>query len=108
ACTAPAPKISTGTKSGSISKASRTSAPRKPKVSAAPIAPSQVNIGVPKAKPAISTIMARGSRPNQKASTGAIISKGKALTNQKAKTLAQTQTTAGSGDNINCSRVASA
>ncbi len=47
ASTAPAPKISTGTHSGSTSNASRLPPPRRPSVSAAPIAPSSDRIGVP-------------------------------------------------------------
>ena len=87
ASTAPAPKISTGTYSGRTSSASRLPPPRKPSVSAAPIAPSSDRIGVPSSSAAVSTASASPSSAYCRPSSGASSTTGKPVVSQCASIL---------------------
>src|SRR5207237_8788098 len=68
--TAPAPKISTGIKSGSTRRATNKPLPRNPRVSAAPMAPIILNVGVPSKSDNVNTHSASPLKPNCKPRSG--------------------------------------
>src|SRR4029078_7423762 len=62
--TAPAPNINTGTKRGSTRRATSKPLPRNPRVSAAPIPPIILNVGVPSKSDNVNTPKESPPRPN--------------------------------------------
>src|SRR5258708_6757240 len=103
----PAPIISTGTYKGSTSSESKAPPPRRPNVSAAPIAPIKLRTGVPKAKDSVSTPSNSWGKSNCSAKTGEIRTRGRPETNQWANTLAATVIPRGVAPSSICSSVPS-
>src|SRR5437016_3445212 len=68
--TAPAPNINTGTKRGSTRRATSKPLPRNPRVSAAPIPPIILNVGVPSKSDKVNTPKESPPRPNCRPSRG--------------------------------------
>src|SRR5882762_5336046 len=105
---APAPMISTGTYRGSTSSESNAPPPRRPSVSAAPIAPIRLRTGVPSAKDSARTPRSSGGKANCSAKTGEIRTRGRPDVTQWANTFAATVIPRGVAPSSICSSVPSA
>ena len=93
--TAPAPKISTGIKSGSTRRATSKPLPRNPRVNAAPMAPIILNVGVPSKSDNVNTPNDSPLSPNCKPRRGESRTTGKPEMTQCENTLPMTKTARG-------------